>query len=112
MAHAAVPKDVVYFVTDDGTEPFVDWLISLRDARTRRRIIQRIERVKSGNYGDFKSLKEGVFELRLMFGSGYRVYFAEQGDTVVLLLCGGDKSTQAKDIETAKKYWKEYQTNA
>jgi len=73
--------------------------------------LRRIGRVESGNYGDFKSLKDGLFELRLFFGSGYRVHFGEDGDTVVVLLCGGDKSTQDKDIETAKTYWKEYQTN-
>lgn len=78
----------------------------------RRRILQRLRRVEVGNYGDYKSLKDGVFELRLMFGSGYRIYFAEQGETVVILLCGGDKSTQPKDIESAKNYWKEYQDHA
>ena len=67
--------------------------------------------MESGNYGDFKSLKDGVFELRLMFGSGYRVYFAEDGNDVVLLLIGGDKSSQKNDIQKAKEYWKEYQGN-
>ncbi|MEC4678956.1 MAG: type II toxin-antitoxin system RelE/ParE family toxin [Nitrospirota bacterium] len=78
--------------------------------QTRRRIIQRVTRLESGNYGDYKSLKDGVFELRLSFGSGYRVYCAEDGNTIVILLCGGDKSTQEKDIEAAKAYWKEYNT--
>ncbi len=109
MAHSVSPKEVFVYTTEDGQQPYSNWLNGLRDGATRRRIIQRVTRLESGNYGDFKSLKDGVFELRLAFGSGYRVYFAEEGNTVVILLCGGDKSTQEKDIETAKEYWKEYQ---
>ena len=69
-------------------------------------------KVESGNYGDCRSVKDGVFELRLTFGPGYRVYFGEDGDTVVVILCGGDKSSQAHDIEKAKAYWKEYLSDA
>lgn len=112
MAQAAQPKDVIVYATQDGKEPFTDWLKKLKDAQTRRRILKRIARVEQGNYGDFKSLKEGVFELRLHFGSGYRVYFAEHGDQVVVLLCGGDKPTQDDDIEHAKRYWKDFLTHA
>ncbi len=111
MAQEARPRTIIRYSDEKGAEPFTEWLEGLRDALTRQRIIRRIDRVKSGNYGDFKSLKDGVFELRLVFGSGYRVYFAEDGDTVVVLLCGGDKSTQDTDIEKAKQYWKEYQKN-
>ncbi len=108
MAHSARPREVIVYADSGGKEPFTLWLKALRDPKTRRRILQRIARLQSGNYGDFKSLKDSVFELRLSFGSGYRVYFGEDGDTVVVLLSGGDKSTQSKDIETAKRYWKEY----
>ncbi len=108
MTHSVSQKDVFVFTAKDGHQPYSDWLNGLRDGTTRRRIIQRVTRLESGNYGDCKSLKDGVFELRLSFGSGYRVYFAEDGNTVVLLLCGGDKSTQENDIEAAKTYWKEY----
>ncbi len=66
-----------------------------------------MDRVEIGNYGDYKSLGDGVYELKLHFGSGYRVYFAEYDNIIVILLCGCDKSTQSKDIETAKTYWKE-----
>ena len=66
-----------------------------------------MDRVEVGNYGDYKPLGDGVYELKLHFGSGYRVYFAEYDDIIVILLCGGDKSTQSKDIEIAKTYWKE-----
>jgi putative addiction module killer protein len=79
---------------------------------TRKRILDRLFRIESGNYGDYKSLKEGVLELRLKFGPGYRIYFGEDGDTVVVLLNGGDKGRQTKDIETAKAYWKEYLSHA
>ena len=64
------------------------------------------------HYGDYRSLKDGVFELRLVFGPGYRVYFGEDGDTIVVLLCGGDKSSQVQDIKRAKAYWKEYLSHA
>lgn len=111
MAQEARPRTIVRYKDESGIEPFTDWLEGLRDAKTRLRILRRVDRMESGNYGDFKSLKEGVFELRLFFGAGYRVYFAEEGDDIVLLLIGGDKSTQDKDIETAKDYWKEHKNN-
>ena len=69
-------------------------------------------RVEAGNYGDYKLVGDGVLELRFRFGTGYGVYFGEDGDTVVALLCGGDKSTQERDIERAKTYWKEYLSHA
>ncbi len=71
-------------------------------------ILNRLFRVANGNYGDDKSLKDGVYELRFTFGPGYRVYFGEDGPYLVVLLCGGDKSSQEKDIETAKAYWEAY----
>ena len=108
MGQEAKPKQIVVHMDDKGNEPYLDWLNQLKDIRTQNRIAQRVERMASGNYGDFKSLKDGVFELRFTFGAGYRVYFGEEGDTVVILLFGGDKSTQHKDIEKAKKIWKEY----
>lgn len=111
MARAVREKEVVFYQDATGNEPFNDWINGLRDAKTRRRILQRVYRVQSGNYGDHKPLKDGVFELRLHFGSGYRVYFAEEGERIVVLLCGGDKSMQERDIEKAKTYWKEYQGN-
>lgn len=108
MTQSVNSKEVFVYTTQDGQQPYSDWLNGLRDGTSRRRIIQHVTRLGSGNYGDCKSLKDGVFELRLSFGSGYRVYFAEDGNTVVIVLCGGDKSTQEKDIEAAKDYWKEY----
>jgi len=112
MAQAARPRQVIIYADGNGTEPFTQWLEGLRDTQGRRRILSRLRRVEQGNYGDCKSLQDGVYELRFAFGPGYRVYFGEDGDTVVVLLSGGDKSTQDKDIEQAKMYWKEYRSHA
>ena len=83
------------------TEIFAKWLDGLRDIRARALILVRIERLTAGNPGDVKSVGEGVSELRIDYGPGYRVYYKKQGQKVVILLAGGDKSTQAKDIKTA-----------
>ncbi|MFA6123872.1 MAG: type II toxin-antitoxin system RelE/ParE family toxin [Sphingomonas sp.] len=83
------------------TVEFRDWLASLRDLRGRARIFDRLLRVADGNFGDAKSVGEGVEELRMHFGPGYRVYFKRQGSAIVLLLAGGDKSGQRRDITTA-----------
>ena len=83
------------------TEVFARWLDGLRDVRARARVLVRIERLSAGNPGDVKPVGEGVSELRIDYGPGYRVYFKRQGRTVVVLLAGGDKRSQTKDIETA-----------
>jgi len=83
------------------TEAFAKWLDGLHDIRARARILARVERLALGNPGDVKSVGEGVSELRIDYGPGYRVYYKKQGQKVVILLAGGDKSTQAKDIKTA-----------
>lgn len=76
------------------------------DNKTRYRVKERLDRVALGNFGDFKVINEGIFELRLSFGSGYRIYCGQESKTVVLLLCGGDKKSQQKDIKKAIQYWK------
>ena len=83
------------------TENFAKWLDELHDIRARARILVRIERLAAGNPGDVKAVGEGVSELRIDYGPGYRVYYKRQGQKVVILLAGGDKRTQAKDIKTA-----------
>ena len=83
------------------TEAFAKWLDGLHDIRARARILARVERLALGNPGDVKPVGEGVSELRIDYGPGYRVYYKKQGQKVVILLAGGDKSTQAKDIKTA-----------
>ena len=83
------------------TDNFAKWIDGLRDIRARARILVRIERLASGNPGDVKAVGEGVSELRINYGPGYRVYYKKRGQRVIVLLAGGDKSTQAKDIKTA-----------
>lgn len=104
----ATPRDLRIFLTDEGRAPFSEWLAVLRDAKARAKIRVRLDRVSLGNFGDCHGVGEGVHELRIDYGPGYRVYFGQVGSTIVLLLCGGDKSTQAADIEQAKRYWNEY----
>lgn len=94
-----------YFLEDDGCAPFTEWLSSLRDHDAHARISARLNRVKLGNFGVIKALGDGVIELKIDYGPGYRVYYAMNGKTVVLLLIGGDKATQTKDIKVAKTYW-------
>ena len=83
------------------TEIFSKWIDGLRDIRARARILVRIERLAAGNPGDVKAVGEGVSELRIDYGPGYRVYYKKQGQEVIILLAGGDKHTQAKNIKTA-----------
>ena len=83
------------------TEVYAKWLDSLRDARARARVLVRVERLAAGNPGDVRPVGEGVSELRIDYGPGYRVYFKKQGRMVVILLAGGDKRTQSQDVETA-----------
>jgi putative addiction module killer protein len=103
-----IKKELRYYISPKGKAPFVTWLNKIKDFTVRSRIERRLERIELGNYGDFKAIGDGIYELRLAFGSGYRIYFAETEETIVLLLCGGDKSTQSKDIELAKYFWQEF----
>jgi putative addiction module killer protein len=89
------------------TAVFRDWMADLNDIRARARIADRIDRLTLGNPGDVKSVGEGVSELRIDYGPGYRLYFTRRGQRLVLLLCGGDKSTQNRDIDRAKALLKE-----
>jgi putative addiction module killer protein len=102
------PKEVVAFRTHDGQVPFEDWLDDLDDQRAIARVLARLARVRQGNLGDCKPVGEGVSELRVDYGPGYRVYFGQHGRTVVILLTGGDKRTQDRDIRLAKQYWQEF----
>ena len=103
------PRDIRRYITPDGRNPFAEWLSSLRDLNAVVKIEQRLDRVRLGNLGNSKSVGEGVCELKIDFGPGYRVYFGQFGSTIVLVLCGGDKSSQEQDIRKAKEYWKEYE---
>lgn len=103
-----VIKNHIKMYTDSqGKVPFVTWLESL-DRTIRYRVKERLDRVALGNLGDYKFLVEGVCELRLKFGPGYRIYYAEDDGNIVLLLCGGDKSSQKKDLKNAIAHWRDY----
>lgn len=113
MARAAQPKQVIFYRDQKGSVPVKDWLYNLKDMLARRRILRRLRNVEQGNYGDCKGLsgQEGLLELRFDFGPGYRLYFAEDGNTLVVLLAGGDKKTQTKDIARAAENWMDYKEN-
>lgn len=104
----AEQRDVRIYMRADGKAPFIDWWESLRDRRTGEKIRARIARVRLGNLGDHRWVGAGVGELRIDFGPGYRVYFGQVGVRLVLLLCGGDKSSQREDIDEAKVCWADY----
>jgi putative addiction module killer protein len=112
MIKPVKPKTLIVYQDADENEPFTNWLNSLRDVQGRKRISIRLRRLEQGNYGDCDPIGEGLSELRKFFGSGYCVYFGEEDDNIVLLLCGSDKSSQTKDIEAVKAYWKEHLSNA
>lgn len=96
------------YQTASGRDVLGDWLAGLKDARTKAKILARIDRLSVGNFGDCKSLRNGVFELRIDWGPGFRVYYATVSRSCVLLLCGGDKRKQATDIRRAVEYLKDY----
>ena len=89
------------------TDKFEKWLRSIVDIRSRRKITLRIQRLKLGNFGDYKSVGKEIYELRIHFGPGYRVYFAKKEEIFVILLVGGDKSSQSKDISQSQLLWQE-----
>ena len=105
------PKEVVAFRAKNGQVPFEDWLDELNDKRAVARVLARLARVRQGNLGDCKPVGEGVSELRVDYGAGYRVYLGQKGQTLVVLLCGGDKRTQDRDIRLAKQYWHEFKAS-
>lgn len=100
--------EVRQYQTAEGRTPLAEWLEGLRDRTTRSRIVARLDRLTEGLRGDWKNVSDGVCELRIDHGPGYRVYYGQEGDTLILLLCGGTKRTQARDIENAHAYWKDY----
>lgn len=99
---------IVTYTTSRGKSPFWDWESSL-DSKVQVIVANRLDRIRLGNFGDCKAIKgaPGIKELRIDFGPGYRIYLGAQGSTVVILLTGGDKKTQDRDIEKAKQYWLE-----
>ncbi|MBX3672876.1 MAG: type II toxin-antitoxin system RelE/ParE family toxin [Burkholderiales bacterium] len=101
---------IEHYLTADALEdPYIDWLRRLRDSRARVAVVRRVARIESGNFGDHRFCRDGVWELRVDVGQGYRVYYGMAGRRVVLLLCGGDKRTQSADIDRAVDYWEDWQ---
>ncbi len=107
----AHPREVELYITTDGKIPFSEWLDSLKDKRSRSEVNRRIERATAGNFGDHKSVGNDVYEMRITYSPGYRIYYVtlEMENKILLLLCGGVKSTQVEDIKAAKEYWADYQ---
>jgi putative addiction module killer protein len=105
------PRSVQYYVAANGSAPALEWLRGLRDGKGRGIIQKRLRRIEeNGNFGVTEPVGEGVYELKIDFGPGYRVYYGIDGenDTVVVVLCGGDKDSQQSDIAVAKKRWGDY----
>ncbi len=100
--------DVRRYLTESGRDVFGEWLKDLPDDQARAKVAARVLRLAAGNFGDCKSLRDGIWELRIDWRPGYRVYFAKEGRLIVLLLCGGDKRKQSADIERAINYWRDY----
>lgn len=100
---------IFIFATQSGKKPFLDWQTKL-DTKTRAIIKTRLDRITLGNFGDCKIIKNGsgIWEFRIDYGPGYRIYFGKKGTHIIILLVGGDKKSQTHDIEKAKKYWGEY----
>lgn len=111
MIQAIQAKQIIIYADENGHEPYRSWIDGLKDKKNQQRIRTRIRRLGEGLYGDCDSVGEGISELRMFFGSGYRVYFGEDADNIVVLLCGGDKDSQSRDIKKAKEYWKDYKNN-
>lgn len=107
-----ISHTIEFYATPVGKVPFQEWLLGLWDNTVRTKISMRIDRLTFGNFGDFRSLGEGLFELRIHEGPGYRIYFGRRGRRIVVILSGGDKSKQLRDIHTAHQYWREYKGRA
>lgn len=97
-----IVKQIIYYTTENNKCPYLDWYNSL-DKSIRKRIDMIIDKLEEGQYGDFKCISQDLYELRCKFGSGYRIYFTEQDNIIILILCAGNKSTQTKDIQKAKE---------
>ena len=107
------PVKIEIFKTDNGKEPFTEWIDSIRDQTTRDKILRRLRRVENGNVGSFKPLvtPNSICEFRFGFGAGYRIYFRFLSRSNILILCGGDKSSQKFDIKRAENYYSQYLEN-
>jgi len=99
--------EIRYYVASDGHQPFAEWFADL-DPIARAKVTRAIARMEQGNFANVKTVGEGVLEYRIDFGPGYRVYFGRDGETLLILMMGGTKKRQQRDINTAKEYWRDY----
>ena len=104
------PIVLYYYVTESGKPPFLEWLNSIRDKKTVAAIDVRLDRIVLGNFGDCKAIGDDLYELRIFSGPGYRIYFGREETSIIILLSGGDKSSQKRDIDKAKEYWSNYRS--
>jgi len=108
MTVETFPYTIDYYLTADGRKPFKEWLDGLRDIAARQKVRIRLDRVRLGNLGRNRSVGEGVYEIKIDYGPGYRIYYGLERKRLILLLLGGDKSSQDKDISLAREYWKDH----
>ncbi len=101
-------REVRVFQKSNGRAPFAEWLKDLKDGKARQIIKSRIDRIEQGNFGDFKFIGLGIFETKIHFGPGYRIYFGFDGPVLIIILCAGNKKSQKDDIRTAQNYWADY----
>lgn len=101
--------EIKHYITSNGSDVFAEWRDNLKDSKSKIAVDRRIYRAELGNFGDHKPCRDGVWELRIDMGPGYRVHYAQAGKTVVLLLCGGIKRSQDSDLSRACEYWKDWQ---
>jgi putative addiction module killer protein len=102
--------DVMQYQTVDGVSPFAERLAGIRDSRAQARIVAAVVKMQSGLFGYWRSLERGVYEAKIDYGPGYRIYYGKDGEALVILLLCGDKRAQDKDIEVARDYWKDYKS--
>ena len=107
-----VEREIKKLELPNGVVPFDEWFDSLRDRKIQAAVDARLTRIRAGNFGDFKSVGGGVFELRISFGPGLRVYYGLHGRQIVVLLAGGDKGSQSRDIRRAQQLWEQFKKYA
>lgn len=101
--------EIERYKTPNGKVPITDWILSMKDHTALKAVVRRISRLENGNFGDHKVCSDGVWELRIDVGPGYRIYYGLAGTKLILLLCGGDKRAQSSDIFHAVQYWHDWQ---
>ena len=106
MQHGS--RKTSHYRASNGKDAFQEWFDGLKDVVGKAKVLNRIDRLEDGNFGDHRHIAGGVWELRIHHGPGYRVYYGEDGPVIVILLCGGDKDSQRKDIHKALEYWADY----